>query len=257
MTEKLAIQYISDIHLELLQVSHIEEFNQLFQPKAKICILAGDIGNPFESKYTEFLKTIHCQFQKIFLIAGNHEYYQNTISETKEQIKNVCRQFENISFLDNSYEDYDNIRLIGTTLWTHISKPQFTINDVNAIKDFDVEKYNQLHQNAVAFLTDTFTECQNQEKQSIVITHHLPLPELTLPKYKTMFYSKYNQWFCAELNSLVNENKNIIAAWIYGHTHDVSVQTHYGIPFYCNPIGYEHENDLGEHVNQVFVNNKM
>ena len=39
----MRIQYISDIHLELLHKKAVELFSTKIQPKADICILAGDI----------------------------------------------------------------------------------------------------------------------------------------------------------------------------------------------------------------------
>ncbi len=67
----MRIQYISDIHLEFFKVLP----KQIVRPVADILCLAGDIGYPFSSLYRDFLKQVSRDFKKVFLIAGNHEYY--------------------------------------------------------------------------------------------------------------------------------------------------------------------------------------
>jgi predicted phosphodiesterase len=247
----IKIQYISDIHLELLFKNSIKTINRLLQPKADILVLAGDIGNPFLNSYCNFLENTSNKFTKIFIIAGNHEYYSNDVVETKKKIKSICDNFKNISFLDNTYEDYNNYRFIGTTLWTHINKPAFIINDTKMIKNFDIAKYNDLHFEATTFLENSLNECKKDNIKSIVITHHLPFYELTHPNYQNSLYTNYRQWFNANLDKLIIDNKNSIAAYIYGHTHTGGIQQHYDINFYCNPIGYMGENDM-LNINKTF-----
>jgi predicted phosphodiesterase len=242
----MKIQYISDIHLELLFRNSIKSFNKIFRANAEILILAGDIGNPYKNEYKDFLEHTNNIFTKIFLIAGNHEYYSNGIDETKEKIKEICKDFNNISFLDNSYEDYQNYRFIGSTLWTHIDKPAFIINDTKMIKNFTIPKYNKLHFEAKDFLEATFDQCKKDNIKAIVITHHLPFYKLTHPNYQNSLYINYRQWFNANLDQLIIDNKISITAWIYGHTHSTSIQNHYDINFYCNPLGYMGENDWNE-----------
>jgi len=81
----------------------------------EICILAGDVGNPYQINYDSFMKFISKNFKKTFVIAGNHEYYNKTktIKETNEFMKDYFHKFDNISFLNDSYEHYDNHCLLG------------------------------------------------------------------------------------------------------------------------------------------------
>jgi predicted MPP superfamily phosphohydrolase len=236
----MKIQYISDIHLELLKDISIKDIVDKIIPNANICILGGDIGNPFINHYEEFLKNMNDKFNKIFIIAGNHEYYNNNIEETKIRIIDICKNYQNISFLDNNYEDYEGYRWIGTTQWTHINNPEYKINDIYSIKDFDIEKYNKLHNECKQFLIDSLKECKDNNIKTIIITHHLPIYNLTAQKYKYM--CDYSQWFNADLNDIIKQNNKIISGWFYGHTHESSVQKYYNVNFYCNPIGYNNEN---------------
>ena len=65
----MRICYISDLHLEFRD----EYFD--INNEADILILSGDIGNPYEDIYINFLIKISNNFDKIILITGNHEYY--------------------------------------------------------------------------------------------------------------------------------------------------------------------------------------
>jgi predicted phosphodiesterase len=247
----MKIQYISDIHLELLFKNSIKMVKYLIQPEAEICVLAGDIGNPYDKSYEDFLLDINSKFKKTFIIAGNHEYYKNDIIDTKEKIKSVCDNFKNITFLDNSYEDYEGYRFVGTTLWTDIKNKQYTINDTKMIKNLSIDYYNLLHSECSNFLNETLTNCTTNNIKSILITHHLPIYELTHPKYRDSFYTNYQQWFHANLDNIIKSNNLIISACIYGHTHSESVQNHYDVNFYCNPVGYAGENNP-VNINKVF-----
>ncbi len=255
---KFTIQYISDVHLELLFKNSVKVLTHYLQPKdqAKILVLAGDIGNPYTKDYQHFIQDMSQKFPKVFVIAGNHEFYSNKIVETKQKMKEVCDGINatnsntNVSFLDNSWEDYEGERFIGTTLWSHISKPQYQINDTKNIHDFDVKTYNDLHEESKRFLEGAFASCKTDNVKTTVITHHLPFYELTHAEYKGHFYTNYSQWFNARLDGMIFENKEVISRWIYGHTHKRSVQRHYDIDFYCNPLGYSGENgEIDETIN--------
>lgn len=169
-----------------MNTNQVNKFKNSIQPTAYICILAGDIGNPYKTTYKDFLSYTNSIFKKVFLIAGNHEYYKNSIYETKNYIKELISEFKNISFLDNSYEDYENYRFIGTTQWSEVTNTQYTINDIEYINNFNIDKYNKLYYEAKDFLETSIVP------NSIVITHHLPLYELTYPKYRVGIMNKYN-----------------------------------------------------------------
>lgn len=184
---------------------------------------------------------INNSFKKTFIITGNHEYYNTkyNIQETNKYLKSYFEKFENISFLDNSIEHYQDHCFIGTTLWSKITNPRYKINDVYNIPMLDINKYNKLNKECVEFLTNAL----NENKNNVVITHHLPSDLLTHNKYKTSQLLPYNQWFYCDLNDLILLNKNSIKCWIYGHTHTQSNVNLHGIPFLCNPIGYPDENE--------------
>ena len=241
---KHKIRYLSDLHLELVKPNKIEKkiIRQITPGIDEICILAGDIGNPYKSNYDIFMKFISKNFKKTFVIAGNHEYYQKTktIQETNEFMENYFKQFNNISFLNNTYEIYNDYCFVGTTLWSKITNLEYSQNDVSKIPHFDYIEYNRLNQLSVDFLEDTLHNNEN----CIIITHHMPSSSLIDIKYKTESMLPYNQWFYCNMDELIETNRNKIKCWIYGHTHTPSSVIIDEIPFVCNPIGYPNENKI-------------
>ncbi len=237
----MKIRYLSDLHLEFIETNKIDDFiKQIPSGIDEICVLAGDIGNPYKSNYDIFMNFISKNFKKTFIIAGNHEYYnkKKTIKDVNEYMKDYFQKFNNISFLNNNYEIYNDYCFVGTTLWSKITNPQYEINDVYKIRNFNYNEYNKLNMLSVKFLEDTLL---NNEK-CIIITHHMPSESLIDIKYKTTTMQPYNQWFYCNMDELIETNKNKIKCWIYGHTHEASNVMINGIPFLCNPIGYPNEN---------------
>jgi predicted MPP superfamily phosphohydrolase len=113
----IIIRYISDIHLEFIKPNKIINFINNIKKinEDEICILAGDIGNPYSSNYEIFTDHISKTFKKTFIICGNHEYYNNkTIEETNIFLKDFFDGYDNITFLNNSFEVYKGYTFIGT-----------------------------------------------------------------------------------------------------------------------------------------------
>jgi predicted phosphohydrolase len=238
----MKVRYLSDLHLEFLSAKELQTFIKKIPPGVnEICILAGDIGNPHTSNYDTFMKFINNHFAKTFIIAGNHEYYNlETMEFTNDFLQKYFSQFENIRFLHNSYEIYNNTCFIGTTLWTEITNPKYEINDVYEITNFSYIKCNQLHSESVRFLENTLQMETNYP--CVIITHHVPSDTLTHIKYKDPILLPYNQWFSCNMDDFIARHKDKIKCWIYGHTHMPSEKSIHNIPFLCNPVGYPGEN---------------
>ena len=238
----MKLRYFSDLHLEFIPSNKMEKFLKRIYPNIdEILILSGDIGNPYSQNYDIFMTFVSNNFKKVFIITGNHEYYNKdkNMEEINIYLTEYFTKFTNISFLNNSYEYYNNYCFIGTTLWSKITDLKYDINDVYNILDFNYEKYNDLHEKCVEFLNN----CLEINNNCIIITHHVPSYSLINEKYKTAEMSPYNQWFCCDLDNLIQENKDKIKCWFYGHTHTPSNIILKEIPFLCNSIGYPNENN--------------
>ena len=238
----MRIRYFSDVHLEFVQSHKIERFiKQIPLPKEnEVCVLAGDIGNPYTTNYDIFMKWISVNFVKTFIIPGNHEYYNRTktIEETNEFMEEYFKSFDNISLLNNKYEIYQDYCFIGSILWSKITNPAYKINDMNQIPNFDYEKYNAMNNKCIEFLNIVIKDNTN----CIIITHHMPSETLIDPKYKDRDMLPYNQWFYCQMDDFIEINKSKIKLWFYGHTHTPCNKIIHDVEFCCNPIGYPGEN---------------
>jgi predicted phosphohydrolase len=235
----MKLRYFSDLHLEFIKPKDLERYiEKIPSGMDEICILAGDIGNPYQANYDRFMEFISQHFKHAFVIPGNHEYYFHSINETNSFLTFYFQKFDNICLLNNSYEHYEGCCFVGTTLWSHVTNPSYKINDVYRIIDFDYIQYNRLNRMSVDFLEDALDKNEN----IIVITHHVPSSSLIDMKYLTPAMRPYNQWFYCDLDELIVSKKRKITAWFYGHTHTPSATTLHGIPFLCNPMGYPGEN---------------
>jgi len=242
----MRLRYLSDLHLEFIKPEDVKQFlNKIAPGPNEIAILAGDIGNPRRPNYDVFMKYMSANFKRTYVIAGNHEYYcmnePHTIDQTNRLLKEYFRRYDNVRFLQNEYDHYDNKCFIGTTLWTNITRSKPVINDVYYIPGLDRKIYNRMNLESVEFLETALQRPEN--KECVVITHHLPSGSLIDPRYTTSPFSHYNEWFYCDLDKMIKRDSAKIKCWFYGHTHTPNKTNIGDTIFACNPIGYIDENE--------------
>jgi len=236
----LTFQIISDIHLEINQ----KESANNIPVTAEYLALLGDIGRPHKQNYTEFLQVMSTRYKKVFVIAGNHEYYnekknpyhiqfKRTMNDQRKCIKKVCQRIPNVIFLDNSRYDLEDYRILGTTLWTYIperyqNRISMLINDYEHIYIDQEEKrrltpadVNNMHTYAKNWLQQEIKTAKEDNKKVIIFTHHSPLrPDPNRTEYLTCdpkyINDQTNYAYCADLSSLFDP---VIKLWGFGHTH--------------------------------------
>ena len=226
----MKIQFLSDLHEKYIDIT----------PSAEYLALLGDIGDPFEQEYKDFLLSLSKKFKMVFLVSGNREYYFRTIPETNEKIQEICDETDNIKFLNNSSILVDGFLIIGTTLWTDIDEDTaFRINDFRFIRTgklevLTVDAYNNLHQESLKFIEQ---ECEKNIPM-IVLSHHAPIKEMNgdfgnMPLWRA---------FCSDLTNI---QKNI-KVWISGHTQKVRRIKKNGILYASNCMGFKRHQDFDE-----------
>ena len=236
----MKIRYFSDLHLEFMKFVNVERVVQKISPGLnEVAVLAGDVGNPRQPSYWRFMEFMNEHFKRTFVIAGNHEYYNSSISETDQLLRQEIRKFQNIRFLQNECETYEGRIFMGTTLWSTITDPRFSINDTQYISGFDHVECNRVNKENVEWLKSSLDSASGN---CVVITHHLPSSKLIAPKYDTPRMRPYNQWFYCHVDDVFRANRHKINCWIYGHTHSPYSGILDGVRFLCNPVGYPGEN---------------
>ena len=246
----MLIQYLSDIHLEFMtKVPKIIV-------KADVLCLAGDIGYPYSGIYKDFLIKMNRDFKKVFLITGNHEYYnsekygEHSMDDVNTMINSIIKfhKLYNITFLNNSYEIYNDIIFVGTTLWSNIQSQNMNdlalMNDFKQIENMTYDTYKLLHLKSCNFIENTLSDISKDDKYKdktkkiVMMTHHLPSFKLIGDEYAL---SDFNCFYASNCDKYFVEP---IKAWIYGHTHTPNQTIINNIKFACNPKGYPSENTI-------------
>jgi len=229
------IKVVSDIHLEHYQTFDFEQIIKV-EYNSILC-LVGDIGDPFSDLYNSFIEWCSKHFLIVFIIAGNHEYYNHSIEKTNNKINELSFKYFNVHFLNNSFFLVHNKLFIGTTLWSYIpekckSNIQSKINDYNYIQDFDIETCNKLHIESVNFIKTTIEKYKKYYK-IIVLTHHSPLLQNTSDEKFEKLETNYA--FSSDQSILMKD----VYAWVYGHTH------------------YNHKNNSFKYGNTTLISNQL
>ena len=244
-----SVTYISDIHLEFYKASM--PFESILQwKKGDILCLAGDIGYPELPSYQAFLTYASSLFTHVFIIAGNHEYYQTrdcphkTIHSVNNHITDICAQFPNVHFLNNTtyYMPEFDTYVLGTTLWSTTTGDHdelYTYNDFKKIHNMALPEYmDRLHDMSVSYVTGELEKLNMASSNSkiIVLTHHMPSYKLIHPSYKG---SDINHLFATNLEKLMYTYR--IDHWICGHSHTSMNITIHNTQLWMNPVGYPGE----------------
>lgn len=239
----MKLQYISDLHLERRNPKAPEQmfqryFEMILEPSAPYLAAVGDLGYPRHPSYRYFLRWCSTRFQKIFVVAGNHEFYAggSSIEQVLKQIGEICQEFPNVIFLEKQsyFLEPEQITICGSTLWSPSVDPR--MNDWNYIytesgKKLDIASVGKLHLDSVKWLESTLADIKGKV---IVLTHHLPSFQLLNKKYLSMD----NSGFVSDLEYLLSEK---ILAWICGHSHN-SIEIKIGsTQLAINCLGYEFE----------------
>ena len=261
--KKTQLQIESDIHLEFYKRTI-----PTITKHAENLALLGDIGKPFESNYKEFIEAQSKQFENVFVLLGNHEYYSitRTVPEILEKAKEVCGSFKNVHLLErDSYQLTEKTRLLGCTLWSQITEySSGRLNDFNKIhlklprmetslsdpletydkrEKISVKNYRDWHCRDLFWIEKEISECRKAGMNAVVLTHHAPLKEMS-GKYVG---SDISSAFTSPLDHLF---KPPVIAFANGHVHSNCDILKNNIRCISNARGYPGE-DTGYKENVV------
>lgn len=246
----MKIQYMSDLHLEAAGM------NPLQHPEADVVVLAGDIWT--KGRSVEFAK----QFTvPVVLVAGNHEFYGDSIYDTYKKLKRDAEETSNVFFLQNDSVTIRDVTFIGATLWTDFKlfgaarsvlaqlDCQNGMNDYRKIRVGGEQPYRKLtprdvelmHLKSVNYIYDQINMTVGDGK-IVVVTHHAPSLESISLEYKT---DPLTPGYASNLEHLMG----IPRCWIHGHVHCPNDYTVNGTRVVSNPRGYAgygrpYENEL-------------
>lgn len=247
----MKIKLLSDLHLE---------FGNFDAGEGDVLILAGDIvnvkemteGTPQGKYYISFLEKCANNYNKVFLVLGNHESYGGNVDKTVKKLREITDvEGSTITVLDNSVETYEGVNFIGATLWTNYdegnaSKMQTAkkaMTDYYVITEGDPEEplvpsvTIKKHDETIAYLTETLPTL---EGQTVVITHHAPHPQSLSGDYVD---DNLSAAYHSDLTTFIENNKESIQYWCHGHIHHTNDYNVSGVRVLSNPRGYAKYNE--------------
>ena len=252
-----SIQYTSDLHLD-----GSVAFETLLKPVANDLALCGDIGDPFSEIYERFLRWCSRSWSRIFLISGNHEYFNSkgTMKDTEQRIRSLCLN-TNIVFLQKEafFLAEHKIVIIGLTLWSQpdlrrwdqlssgfigdpgsrgeykaIFKPDEYTGALRPLHPSDITQIHLEHREYLKKALNSTWGIVPDGWSVIVLTHHMPTYLLNQNEFRD---HPLNSCYASNLDALI---KPPIQAWICGHSHSPA-----SLLFGCyvfvtlNPYGYK------------------
>jgi hypothetical protein len=275
--ETYRLQYASDLHLGL----ETPPFNKLLEPVAPDLALCGDIGDPFSNVYYDFIRWVSSRWTRVFLLAGNHEYFSEnpdvTMRDTETQIRKVAKSVgNNVFFLQKDIFRIEShkIIVIGATLWTIPDLRRWNLlNDgfigdpgyrgdykVIHVKDEYSGKNRPVHPSDItklcsdhsSFLSRTLNPTWGSIEDGwrvIVLTHHLPTFKVNDLHYKDNILKTC---YAVELDSLIKEP---VVLWVCGHSHKaIDMRFDSGCLVTLNPLGYKTEYGISGYNIRASVN---
>jgi predicted MPP superfamily phosphohydrolase len=272
----MKFRVISDLHVEFYAHPQYlqKKLNKLYPQSDKnknhdeILIIAGDLGVAgsgvtklsMNEEYRSMLQYFSKRWNTVILVPGNHEYYDRDkyckLEHVDDMIEFECKKLGIIFLNKNAIKIKEplgsNLYILGCTLWSEATPQAYKgMNDkLKAILSH--KELMATHNAHKEWLEYNIHNIQRKDKHAkiLIITHHLPLYELTHPKYLTPKYKPLNSAYASDLSLLMDStNQNIhkqdfhssISFWCCGHTHEMTRAIHRGINFFINPMGYPRE----------------
>lgn len=223
----MPFQIVSDLHLEINR----QYASYKIPACAKHLVLAGDIGRLADyDAYCNFLQKQTDQFELVFLVLGNHEFYNGSYAAGLESAARLEREPSlrgRLVLLHRRRYDIPGslVTVLGCTLWSKVPSEsrgivQLKIKDFQRIDGWTVDDHNAAHDIELAWLLRGMQSIQSENRRSaqqrsvLVATHHAPLLRGTSSPQHAL-----NAWRFAFGTDVLPQFSDGVKAWVFGHTH--------------------------------------
>ncbi len=256
----MKIQLLSDLHNEFLRNGKYRPGHpwsgSIPETDADIIVLAGDIDVGIQGAEWAIAESKRLG-KAILYVLGNHEFYHHEYYSVKDGIAKLC-EGTSVHYLDTGVFVQDDVRIIGTTLWTDydaydvVPREQSTLYIDNCLTDhriveikvnevverFTPQQALHIHQRELNWLDAQLSE--NFEGRTVVVTHHGPHQICQHPGFPM---SEMSGAFHSDLSGLIESND--IAVWAFGHTHANVDEVVANTRIISNQAGYPGEGVTG------------
>lgn len=241
----VSIQFLSDLHLEAFGLY------ESFQIPVAGCflLLGGDIGKLVT--YDRLKGFLHRQcgnFERVFLILGNHEFFGTSHDRGVEFARSLEAEAElegKLTLLYRTRVDLsEDVTLLGCTLHSYIPQDareevQRRVADFRHIDEWTVDSHNEQHARDVSWLKEQLDTLSTSEpgRKVIIATHHAPLVVGTSdPVHKGPLNTAFATNVLVDAQSW--DGIGAVKTWLFGHTHWCCDFVTGGIRVAANQYGY-------------------
>lgn len=234
---------LSDLHLEVWRQFGPKFDTSVSQPD--LVVLAGDIHT--RARGPDWAALTFPEIPVLY-VAGNHEFYDDTLNLTHLAIREKCANLSNVHYLDCGEFVFNGVRFLGATLWTDFSlfgsenRSGAMVDAGLAMMDYQrislgsagsrklrPEDTARLHAEQKAWLVEKLDEPFTGP--TVVITHMAPSRQSVAPEYAS---DSISAAFASCLDDLVSKPQ----LWIHGHTHTSFDYLIGHCRVVANPLGY-------------------
>lgn len=212
----------------------------LHNPKWDVLAILGDVAVDF-NLLEEFFYYKVPQDIPVLFVPGNHEFEGKEYHQTLQQLQDIFQHFPNVTLLHNKAITIQNVKFIGSTLWTNfdlhntqqesMAWADLTLGDFKRVRFGDTllnaKQTTKLFDEAYRYLQFEIKQPHNGPR--IVLSHFAPHAKSVHPKYQNTDSS----YFASDLS----EFAGLVDIWIHGHTHTSFNYTDQDTLYLCNPRG--------------------
>lgn len=247
----MKIDYISDLH-----INHYVHFkaNQekwkkhtvkwskeiLDTSDGDVLIVAGDFSE-FNRQGLWFLEEASKQYEQVFIVIGNHDYYllsknqknkyMTSFARVQEFIDNASK-IKNVTPLDKKVAEYNGVTFAGDSLWYRLD----SFEDIQFFKgvsndsNYIYGSYGPGENSSREIFQESMNWYETLESMDIdVMISHIP------PLHPPISHFPRNACYDFPAPFLVGKH------WICGHQHIIGEFHRFGVHFHMNPLGYPNE----------------
>jgi len=233
----LKIQHIADVHREymdnkagILRAENRVVLDAIRDSSADVLVIAGDLNHKRRSIP---LAADLANGRQCVVVAGNHEYYSDTIGACIAHMRKQAAEYPNLHFLEREAIEIEDVIFLGCTLWTNMRMFAESVGYEKTLSDCQTGMADYLYIKAtggnralrpadtVKIWQKSFRWLHEQMhehagKRIVVVTHHAPSLRSIPENYREDVVSAA---YASHLDRFVEIHQP--AAWIHGHTHNV------------------------------------
>jgi predicted phosphohydrolase len=219
----MKLAWCTDTHLDFCSKEEQLQFcHALNESDSEVIGITGDISTGNEIIETlKFL--LENQSKPIWFVLGNHDYYHSSITQVREQVRDISRKHKRLVWLENSKPILlsKQVALLGHSGWGDAKNGAFQetpirLTDHRLIKELSnidrltlQKKLHLLGEEAAAHLSKGLNGLSKDCKTVWVLTHVPPFPEAAWHGDKSGHWDWIPDFTCQSVGNLLLEQAEL------------------------------------------------